>query len=1091
MNRHWSIALFVCLLAGLSASLRAQSLTTAEIDGVVSDPSGAAVPDAAVTAVSLDRGSQYGTKTNGQGYYVLSHLLAGRYRLEVQKPGFAAYLQTGIVAVAAVRARLDVALTTESLNQSVSVVGDVPLLNTTNNEVGQTVDTRRIGSLPMISRSYQGVLNLGVNTRTFDLDTRSGVGTVLGGTKYNAVSISIDGVDNNTIYFNRDSVRPSLEGIQEVRVLSSSPSAEYGRNLGAVVSILTKSGTNEYHGSLFEYHRNQHLNARNAFSAVASPFYVQNQFGGSLGGAIRKNKLFFFGTYEGARVWSSNAANVTVPATALRSGDFRNAAPIFDPVSTRPSGNGYVRSPFPGNQIPVSSMDPVGQKIAMQAWPIANIGATTYRTQAPNGSNYDQYSGRGDYYVTERDRLAFRYTYSPSSTKPTNVLPKAFDGNAPSQQYPHNAMIEYVRNLSPNTLNEFRAGFNRIRVRQVPLNFGTDPAGNIGLMGTSPSKEFSSFPSIQTGYTDLGSGSNFLLSSENIFEWSDNLTSVRGRHTWKAGLDVRRLQDAVFGSFVPFGQIRFGSIFSSNPGVANTGDAIADLLLGYPQSIQLDTQFNPIYGRQWLLGSFVQDEFRVNSHLTLNLGVRYELFTPTVDKYDRQSNPNIANPLGEFRLATADGQISQSVQNDIGLLPFSPEDRARLFQPGSSRALTRTNKLDFSPRFGFAYQVQPNLVVRGGFGVYRSITGGGTFVRLGFNPPNFIETFLIVPDSVTPVARLSTGIPSYSSGQISGLAPRHRFEDDRTQTSLQWNLSVEKVLPKDVKLEVGYAGARGRNLTLFLLENQIQNPADYGKGQNARPVPYFGNIWGWGGGAISNYHAGTIEVTKRYSYGLTGTLGYTFSKSLDNSPGDFAAGYLGISTAPIDSYDISREYGPSTFDTTHRVISSWVYEIPVGKGRHWRPSPLVNAFLGGWNLAGIVTWQTGFPVDARTQSTRVFSFNNQNRPDRIKDGSLPSDERSAARWFDTTAFTNPADYQLGNSGRNVLRAPGLVNLDGTISKSFALRERTALEFRAEFYNALNNVNLGPPNDFLGNPNFGQITSSRAARQIQFALRASF
>ena len=387
-----------------------------------------------------------------------------------------------------------------------------------------------------------------------------------------------------------------------------------------------------------------------------------------------------------------------------------------------------------------------------------------------------------------------------------------------------------------------------------------------------------------------------------------------------------------------------------------------------------------------------------------------------------------------------------------------------------------------------------NTVLRGGMGIYRSLTGGGTFVRLGFNPPNFIETFFIAPDAVTPIARLQDGIPSFQqgSGRIDGLSPRHLFEDNRTQLTVQWNFNVQRQLAQNLVVEAGYLGSRGRNLTLFLLENQIRNPADYGKGQAARPVPVFGNIWGWGSGAISRYHAGYAKVERRFSAGFSLSGSYTFSKSLDNAARDFAVGAIGISVAPIDSYDLSREYGPSFFDARHRLVLSNLYELPFGKGKRWlNTSNPVEWILGGWEISGNTTVQAGFPIDVKMQTTRTFSFNNQNRPNRIADGNLPRDERTVDRWFDTAAFVAPADNQLGNSGRSPIYGPGLFNIDAVLAKRFRIGERANVQFRSEFFNLTNTVNLGTPVYFVDNPSIGRITSARDARQIQLGLRIAF
>lgn len=1071
-------------------------IASSEFFGAVTDPSGAPVPDAAVRAVSAARGFHYTANTGPDGFFTVPNLIPGAYRIEVSRTGFATYVRDGLQAVSARRVRLDIALALSATSETINVTADAQLLDSGNQELGQTIDNRRVLELPLNGRSYLELAPLAPNALPFATGTRQGTGFVLGGSRFNSNNLLVDGIDNNTVFFNRDVVRPSIDSIEEFRVITNSPSAEHGRNMGGVVTVITKSGGNEFRGTAFWFHRNNHLNARNAFSSVASPFFLRNQYGASLGGPLRRNRLFFFGNFEKVRQRESAVSNLNVPAAELRAGVFPTARLVFDPATTRrdPANvTRFVRDPFPGNRIPEEAMDPVGRAIARDAWPAGNIAATTFRTQVPRDFDEDQWNLRGDYRLSDRSQLSARYTSYQTFNGAFDGFPAAYSGAANPINIGHSAMLSHSFSFSPRLLNDLRLGFNRFQVDQKPLNFGIDPAGQIGLRGTNPSREFSSFPSIQTGYSEFGSGSNFVLSAENTFHLANNLSWYRGAHSLKAGIDVRQLQANVFGSFVPFGQLRFGPIFSSNPAQANTGDVIADLLLGYPQSIQLNVQFSPLYNRQTLWGAFLQDDWRVNSGLTLNLGLRYELFTPVVDKFDRQGNPNIFNPLGEFRLAARDGQVPSQVRSEIALLPIPDAEKRRLFVPGDSRGLTRTNRLDFSPRFGFAYQANPKTVLRGGFGVYRSLTGGGTFVRLGFNPPNFIETFFIAPDAVTPVARLREGIPSFTqgSGRIEGLSPRHLFEHNRTQLTTQWNLNIQRQVGGDMVVELGYLGSRGRNLTLFLLENQIRNPSDYGRGQAARPVPVFGNIWGWGSGAVSRYHAGYARVEKRFSSGFSLLGSYTFGKSLDNAAGDFAVGNGGISVAPIDSFDLTREYGPSGFDTRHRLVVSAIYELPLGRRRGRDLGRVGNAVLGGWELSHIIAVSTGIPVDIRTQTTRTFSFNNQNRPNRLGDGNLDRGQRTVDRWFDTGAFANPADLQLGNSGRNPVYAPGVFQWDATVGKQFPFGERRYVQFRTEFFNLTNTVNLAAPNNFLGNPNFGRIFGSRAARQIQLALRIHF
>ncbi|MBC8165205.1 MAG: carboxypeptidase regulatory-like domain-containing protein, partial [Bryobacteraceae bacterium] len=1057
--KHQGIRALVIFL--LFTTLQFAQVAGSDFYGIVTDSSGAPVPEATIRLIAETRGFSQDGLTNQEGAWFFPNLLPGTYRIEVSKTGFATYARSGVLAVVARRIRVDISLGLASLAEQITVAADADQLETASQSVGQTIDNRRILQMPLNGRSYLELATLAPNGVPAATGSRQGTGFVLGGSRFNSNNLMVDGVDNNTIFFNRDVVRPSIDSIEEFRVITNSPSAEFGRNMGGVVTVVTKSGTNDYHGTAFWFNRNNHLNARNAFSSVASPFFLRNQFGASLGGPVIRNRLFFFGNFEKLRQRESGVSNLSVPNAELRQGIFPANRLVFDPRTTRvdPANPArFIRDPFPGNRIPESAMDVVGRRIVQEAWPAGNVTPTTYRTQVPRNFDEDQWSVRGDWRLTDRDQISARFGTYSTFTAADNGFPLAYSGAANPINIGHSAMLSHIRTFSPSLVNEFRLGFNRFVVDQKPLNFGTDPAAAIGLTGTNPSSAFSSFPSIQTGYAEFGSGSNFLLSAENTFQLSNNLSWYRGKHTIKTGVDIRHTQASVFGSFVPFGQIRFGSIFSSNPSQANTGDVIADMLLGYPQSIQLNVQFSPLYNRQTLYGAFFQDDWRVTRKLTLNLGVRYELFTPVVDKYDRQSNPNLADPKGQFRLATRDGKVPDQVQREIAQLPIPAAERQRLFVPGDSRGLTRTNKLDFSPRFGMAWELNSRTIVRTGFGVYRSLTGGGTFVRLGFNPPNFIETFFIAPDAVTPIARLQTGIPSFTqgSGRIDGLSTRHLFEDNRTQLTTQWNVNVQRQLTRNLVVELGYLGSRGRNLTLFLLENQIRNQADYGKGQNARPVPLFGNIWGWGSGAISRYHAGYARVEKRYSAGFSVLGSYTFSKSLDNAPGDFAVGAVGISVAPIDSFNVSREYGPSFFDTRHRFVVSPLLELPFGRGHRWLNSNRALGWVvGGWEVSGILSTQTGNPLDIKMQTSRTFSFNNQNRPDRIRDGNLPGDRRTVDSWFDTSAFVAPADFQLGNAGRANVYGPGLFNLDAMLAKRIRVNERVNFQFRSEFFNLTN------------------------------------
>jgi hypothetical protein len=894
-------------------------------------------------------------------------------------------------------------------------------------------------------------------------------------------SYLLDGIENKNRILGFDgssaqTIQPVIDAIQEFKVQTSNFSAEFGQAAGGVVNVTLKSGTNQVHGSAFDFLRNSQFDARPYFQPPggSTPLLIQNQFGGTVGGPIRKNQTFFFASWQRSRERSSAPQIATVPTQAMQTGDF-GARPIFDPSSTMviPAGSGYVRMPFPNNRIPVSNWDPVGARVAA-LYPLPNLPGTASNhfynpTERTDG---DQYNVRIDNRFSSRDALFGRVSISNVQNALPEPLPQPANDTVIASPTGQSVAIGYTHLFSPSILNEFRFGFMRTRSQEQTV--GPRLFEQIGLQGTFNAAEIHGLPNFSvSGLSALGPTQGVLpipaTGSTNVpidkwgrvFQFIDSVSWVRNRHTLKMGTEVQLVDGYAHVTSFARPSISFNGVYTQNPqSRGNSGNAYADLLLGLLSSASISTQStNQI--RQWVYQGYIQDDWKVSSKLSLNIGLRYELATPFVEVNDRQAN---------FIL-------------DSGPLFGTLVSASNRGNGGLGRALVNTDYNNLAPRFGFAYQATPQTVVRSAFGIfYGRDENLGPAARLTNNPPFFVRTDY-VSDQINPIIVLAQGFPSNALDPARVVSPTVISYPGNYPLPyvMQWNFTVQRQLPAKILLEVGYVGSGARRL---YYANSPNTPLPGPGVVNARrPFQNVGSILDYGPFANSSYNALVAKAERRFSNGYSFLASYTWGHSLDTLPNYNDKN----DPAPQDPFHLHSNWGSSNFDRQQRLVFSHIYEIPLGKGQNRS----LNAIVGGWAVSGIMSLQSGQPF------TVTLNFDPSNtgvtgHPDRIRNGALPAAQRDPAYWFDVTAFQAPTSFVFGNSGRGILRGPGQFNLDLGMSRTFSLTERFRLQFRGEFFNLTNTPQFDIPAFTVGATNAGVISALVAPeRQLQFALRLSF
>ncbi len=1046
------------------------------IRGRVTDPRGASIPGAKLKLVEQDTNETRNAVSDARGDFVISLLRPGSYRLEVEQQGFGKYENTFALQVNQ-ELRLDVVLSVGTVRSDENmIVAPVGVLKHEGASLGAVIDNRQVTGLPLDGRNF---LELSLLVPGATPAAQGSAGSVRGdfafninGSREDANNFLLDGVYNIDPKLNTFGVKPPVDAIREFEVLASAYDASLGRSAGAQVNIVLKSGTNRLHGTVYEFLRNQVFDARNYFAPAdqPDPKYRRNQFGFSLGGPIVKDKTFFFGDYEGARLREGITRLANVPTARERVGDFSQL-----PVAQQPLIPG-TSFPFPGGQIPQQALNPIGLRIAaLYPLPNRNVPFQNYVSSPVQRDRNDLFDVRIDHEFSPSSQFSARYSLTDRNLfEPFSGVTQVFVpgyGNSVLRRG-QNLMLNEAHVFSPRFINDARVAFSRVGNQVLIENPGVSVNQQVGLpeLSNNPRDFGLSFIRV-TGYSPLGHEyNNPQDSATNVFQFLDTATYTRAAHLLKFGFDFRYTQQSAFrdvqsrGLFTFPGQVSF-TLPDGTPTVFPfiTGNALANLLLGLPLVTGGARLDNHQHLRTESYNLFVNDSFRITPHLTLSAGLRYEYNSPPVDTKDRA---NIYDP--------ATGKL---VPVGTGGIPSGGYE---------------ADKNNFAPRLGLAWALGKDsaTIVRAGYGVYYDQSPLAPGEGLFFNAPYFDFRFYF--QSQQAPLTLFNPFPFNTPGQTppSAFAFDHNLRTSYTQ---HWNLSVQRQLGSTTVAELAYVGSKG---TKLLAARDINQPAARPQQPNLRPNPLLGEITQQEGSADSSYHSLQARVQQRLAFGLSLLGAYTWGKSLDNASGIFAS--LGDPNYPQNSYDLSAERGRSGFDVRHRFSLSYAYDLPFGKGKSLLSNAgWATALVTGWQTYGVITLQTGRPFtvallpefDNSNTGISNLGFLGNDRPNLV--GSARLDNPTPERWFNTAAFVIPPFGRFGNAGRNILDGPSYKNVNFSLVKNTAIKEEMAIQFRAEFFNLFNHPNFGLPDNFVGSPSFGRLYSADSPRRIQFGLKLLF
>ncbi len=1081
------VALFTVIL--ISVSVFAQVQATGSIAGHVVDASGASMANAPIVITEEQTGVSTSITTNSKGFYSLTLLKPGIYSIQVKVPGFNTAVRANLTLQVAQVLEQDFQLRVGNVKQQVTVFGGTPLLNTETTDLGNVISRTPLIQLPLNGRNFAqlGLLVPGTNggevggTRTTgngNETARNGANIVADGARGSFNTYLIDGLNDNDQLIGTIKVFPNLEDVQEFKVQIGNYDAGYMSG-GAVVNVTTESGTNQFHGSAFEFLRNSALDTRQHSDAPGYiPKYTYNQFGASAGGPIRKGKTFFFVDYQGLRIDSAFSEILTEPTAALRTGDFSAyPATIYDPKTYNAANN--TRQPFLNNKISQADLDPVALAL-LATMPLPNLPgiSNNFRLNDKENNAQDQGDVRVDDVISSKDSMFARYTYGRADiVYPIpllingNINPLAYAGSPRDNHDPSlQATVQEIHIFSPTLSNQFSLGYTRESLDTAPLDAGNNTSEKLGLTGSDSPGQGSGLASFSiSGFSGYSANFQPEIVPQNTVEISDTVSTVHGAHSITYGAD------AIHNDFgflqVPqlYGALSWSGNYTNNPASPKgTGAGFADYLLGLPISSNKTALLQGVpYENYTELGAFVQDTWRATTRLTLTPGVRYDLFTNPVERDNRQSD-FIPGPNGFVGINNQGSTVALAGQN------------------GVSSGILHTQDRNFSPRVGFAYRLGERNVIRGAYGLfYFDEQGTGSSARLFINYPDTV-THTVNCSSTIPCLKTSTGIPASSS---PGNLPQVVYMPISNPAShvQQWNLTLERQVSSSLVVRSSYVGSHGGNLNIAL------NPdtAYPGPGAVAARQPYtaYSAISGWEPIGISNYNSLQLSAENRMSGGLYMLAAYTYSRSLDEGGGGNSSDSESRSNVQ-NPRNVRAEYGLSDFNFSHRLTVSNAYSLPVGRGRRFlsKDNAVTQLVLGGWELTSILTLQSGAPFSvsmaSATSNTGTFQ-----RPNQICSGNLPASRRSITHWFDTSCFVSPPSYTFGNAGRNILIGPGLETWDVGLDKNLQLTNRLGMQFRAEAFNVLNHANFAIPGNSIGAPSAGTVSNVVTnARQIQFAAR---
>lgn len=1145
---------------------------TGSIVGTVTDPSGALVSGARVIVTDVERGQPFATTTNDSGEYVASNLHIGRYTVTVEKSGFKKAVSEPIDLNVQDRIAVNIKLEVGRSTEEITVTGAAPLLKTETAELGQVVDATQAVGLPLNGRNFAQLALLTPGTSPSEPGARdeNSFGFSSNGARSLQNNFLLDGVDNNSnlpdlLNETNYVIQPPVEALQEFKVQTNAYSAEFGRGNGAIINAVIKSGTNSWHGSAWEFLRNENLDARNYFDdpTKPTPAFKQNQFGATFGGAIVKNRTFFFVDYEGLRVRQAQTQSVLLPSPAEIGGDFSELltnTPALDPngnpaldcngrptfvgeifdtrltqTSAGPTGTcgvpfGYNLAGNPLNIIPATptvagggSLDPLALRLAALYPPqnVANNPAINYLANPVRSESRNNFDIRVDQKFTEKDYAFFRFSYEDQPSSIPGTFPGFADGGGFFSGDEENSYRSFATSwthlFKPTLINEFRLGYNRINSHRFNFFSNQDVSGMLGFPGVPFGPDIGGLPQLTFGdgsAPTLGSPT-FLPSRElqNSYVLNENLTWVKGRHTLKFGTEIRREEFTIFQPAAPRGTLDFGTTLTDNPAAPGTGGfGFASFLAGLTDGGSINNLHNVDYFRP-IYAFFGQDDVKVTPKLTLNLGLRYELFTTVKERFNDQGTFDLNNPA-QPTVIVPKGQTAQLTPTLASQIALSAT---------ASRGLISPDTNNFAPRIGLAYQIQDKTVLRAGYGIFYGGQENGPYSNPspGFNPPFFVTQSFNSPCSASSanpnlpnldcsipgIRFLQNGFPANSL--VDPNTPFLYSLDPKLVTPYmqQWHLSIQHELPGDSVFEITYAGSKGNKLFVFLNGNQAAPSADpTAPFAPRRPVPLIDNGIDWfRASGASSYNSLQAHYEKRYKHGLQFQFSYTWAHSIDNA----SNANLGPTQNNSDFRYFrfpQNEYGNSDFGVRHRFVASYIYDLPFGHGKPFMGTAtgITEAIIGGWQVSGITSVSSGnwFTV---LDSNGDFANSDggvggvSQRPDfGPSPGCVPATGKLV--FFNTCQYHDPALGSFGDVGRNTLQGPGYQTWDFSAGKHFPIKESLNLEFRADLFNIFNHSNFllansGPQNSnnstVLGAQQFGFLTAARDPRLVQLSLKLSF
>jgi hypothetical protein len=1078
------------LLALLSPLADAQSIGT--ISGTITDSTGAVIPNVQVTITSQGTGQERSVTADSAGHYAATALPIGVYSVKVVASGFQPIENKDLTLEVGQNRTVDLVLQLASVGTEIQVSSQMAQVEVQRSDatLGQTIHPEQVAQLPLNGRNFVQLALLGAGTvkgekpgdfmnqgGSSEVSFRGSVSLSAQGMRENANDWLYDGVDDNELTAGGIGTLPSIDAIAEFRVLTFNYSAQYGSRGGTTVLVSSKSGSNNFHGTLFEFLRNTSLDARNFFDGANKSKYNQNEYGGSLGGPVFKNKTFFFTDFQVNSIRNGHPTLSTVPTALQRQGIFTEpfaAATIYDP-STSP------RTPFPGNVIPANRLDPIGVALA-NFFPLptnTSVQANNYFLAPVERIDDGLWDFRLDHNFSDADRFFGRFTWDDATRFFPSGLPgfgaaSGFSSNANYATHARNVAISESHVFSPTMINVLTLGYNRDFNYIWSVGYGTNESAKLGIpganLGTPETSSMGMFT--LTGFNPVGDREfSPFQGGTNVYHYADAVDINRGGHSLHAGFTFRDMQENTLGDTAFAGLFAFNNLFTAalnSSGVPSTGgNTIASLLLGLPTTGARNNDLDgSVRGRRWKeFRGFVQDDWTVSKSLTLNIGLAYDVTTPMSEAHNRFAN-----------LIFGTGQILIAGQNS-----------------GPSIGM-KTDWSGIEPRFGFAWSPFQNkkTVIRGGYGLFHDVSAQGGTTGPYENPP-YANAYAFTSNNVTPVRTLETGFPDNSqpinpanyAGNWYAWDPAYKM--GRIQ---QWNVNIQRELPGGIVATLAYAGTHGTRLMEKNFNFNSAPPGQYTNPSYLRPYPQYNNIYMTDSHGWLRYDSLSAKAERRVANGLYVLAAYTYSKAFTNGLTQEITGDPGQAFYPLNPYP-NADKGLASTDLRQNFTLSYLYQLPFGKGQKFLSGlhGVGNAILGGWQLNGITIAHGGFPL-GMTMATNQSGTGIGNRPNDICNGTLS--DPGVHEWFNVSCFATPGVGTLGNAARTTLYGPGQVNFDTSVFKNFRITETSELQFRSEFFNILNHAQFAIPATALGSSTFGTVTSTvNAARQVQFALKYVF